>query len=223
MDNLETQKLKIGFLNINGLVGETTFDPDFSEIIKKYDIITLTETWHQKTECINKIKGNFPKDYKFIDNARKNKNKKSKRNSGGILVCYKKRLHENIVTLDKTTENMIWLKVKKEYLNAEKNLIIGGIYNSPINSTYTRRNNYDIFEKIQEKIMSFSENNYVLMGGDFNARVGNMQDFIDENDEDIEILNLPENYQISRYKKLRNNQDQHKNNYGEKLIELVIN
>ena len=120
MDNLETQKLKIGFLNINGLVGETTFDPKFSDIIKTYDIIALTETWHQNSECIKKIKGNFPKDYRFIDNARKKKNKKSKRNSGGILVCYKKWLHENIVTLDKTTENMIWLKVKKEYLNAEK-------------------------------------------------------------------------------------------------------
>ena len=63
--------LKIGFFNINGLVGQTTYNTDFSEIIKKYDIITLTETWHKSAECIKKIKGNFPKDYIFIDNVRK--------------------------------------------------------------------------------------------------------------------------------------------------------
>ena len=66
------KKIKIGFFNINGLIGETTFNPDFSDIIKKYEIIVLTETWHDKVECINKIKGNFPDDYKFIENARKN-------------------------------------------------------------------------------------------------------------------------------------------------------
>ena len=214
--------LKIGFFNINGLVGKTTYNTDFSEIIKTYDIIMLTETWHKSSECINKIKGNFPKDYKFIDNARKTKHKKSKRNSGGLLVCYKKCLQNNIVIIDKTSENMIWIKIKKEYLNIDRNLIIGGIYNSPINSSFTKTNDTDMFNKIQEKIMTFSPDDYIMLGGDFNARVGNMQDFIDENDEDIEFLNLPQNYQIDRYKKFRSNQDQHKNSYGEKFIELAV-
>ena len=49
-----------------------------------------------------------------------------------------------------------------------------------------------------------------------------MQDYIDENDEDLALLNLPQNYQIDRYQKPRSNQDQHKNTYGEKLIELAI-
>ena len=222
MQNSKYLKLKIGFFNINGLVGETSFNPDFLEIIKKYDIITLSETWHKNPDCINKIKGNFPKEYRFVDNARKNKHKKSKRNSGGILVCYKKCLHGSIVVLDKKSENMIWLKLKKEYLNAQKDFIIGGIYNSPINSSYTKSNDNDMFEEIQNKIMTFSPNDYILLGGDFNARVGNMQDYIDENDEDVELLNLPQNYQIDRYKRPRSDQDQHKNTYGDKLIELAI-
>ena len=117
---------------------------------------------------------------------------------------------------------MIWLKLKKEYLNAQKDFIIRGIYNSPINSSYTKSNDNDMFEEIQNKIMTFSPNDYILLGGDFNARVGNMQDYIDENDEDVELLNLPQNYQIDRYKRPRSNQYQHKNTYGEKLIELAI-
>ena len=222
METSKTLKLKIGFFNINGLVGETSFHPEFKEKIGKYDIIILTETWHKNSECIDKIKSNFPKEYKFINNARKQTNKKSKRNSGRILVCYKSGLKDGIVSLDKTTENMIWFKIKKEFLNTDRNFIIGGIYNSPINSSYTKANDNDIFETIQTKLMTFPPNDYILIGGDFNARVGNLQDFIEEDDDDIDILNLPSNYKIDKYKKERSNQDQHKNSYGEKLIDLAI-
>ena len=99
--------MKIGFFNINGLVGETTFDPDFKNFMGKYDIAILTETWHNEAECINKIKNNFPKNFHFIENARKNRHKKSKRNSGGILICYKKFLHNYVTVVDKSSENMI--------------------------------------------------------------------------------------------------------------------
>ena len=119
--------LKIGFFNINGQVGETTYAPDFSTLIEKYDIVTLTETWHKDAECIKKIKKNVPKNYRFFENARKKQHKKSKRNSGGILVCYKKTLIKHLTVIDKTSENMIWIKLKKDYLNTNQNLIIGGV------------------------------------------------------------------------------------------------
>ena len=155
----------------------------------------------------------------FIDNARKKKHRKCKRNSGGILICYKKNLHKGVAVIDKATENMIWIKIKKEFLNMKENIILGGIYNSPINSSYTRTQNIDLIDAIQTKIMTFSQNDYLIVGGDFNARVGNIKDFIEEQDEEIEFLKLPQNYQIDKYKKLRNNQDHHKNTYGEKLID----
>ena len=68
----------------------------------------------------------------------------------------------------------------------------------------------------------FIQLRYVLIGGDFNARVGNMQDYIEENEEDLNFLNLPQNYQFDKYKIPRSNQDQHKNEYGLKLIELAL-
>ena len=85
------------------------------------------------------------------------------------------------------------------FKNVDSNLIIGGIYNSSINSSYTKSNDIDIFDKLQDKIMTFSQKDYVIFGGDFNARVGNMQDYIEEN-EDINFLNLPQSYQIDKYK-----------------------
>ena len=214
--------LKIGFFNINSLIGETTSDPDFKSLIEKYDIISLSETWHQNSDCIKKIKENFPPNFRFIDNARKKKKKnKCKRNSGGILVCYKQVLHKHITIIDRKTENMIWIKIHKDFLNQKQNLFVGGIYISPINSSYTKNTDEDTFLKIQEKLLTLNQNDFIVLGGDFNARTGNEQDIIDETDDEVELLNLPQNYKISTIKKYRCNKDQHKNSYGDKLIDLA--
>ena len=94
-----TRKLKIGFFNINGLVGETSFNPDFSETLAKYDIITLTETWHRNTDCIQKIKNNFPNDFSFIDNAKKTKIRKARETRVAYLYVTKKDLKETLSPL----------------------------------------------------------------------------------------------------------------------------
>ena len=213
--------LRIGFFNINSLVGDTTFDPDFLTFIEKYDIISLSETWHQNLECIKKVKQNFPVDFRFIENARKKKHKNSKRNSGGIIVCYKKFLHKHISIIDKKTENMIWIKLNKDFLNQKENLFIGAVYISPINSSYTKNNDEDTFTKIQDKILTINQDDFIIIGGDFNARTGNLQDDVKESEKERELLNLPNNYKISSFTKARCNQDQHKNTYGDKLIDIT--
>ena len=52
--------------------------------------------------------------------------------------------------------------------------------------------------------------------------MGIKKDTIEENEDESNLFNLPTNYMISRCKKLRNNQDLHKNKYGEKLIDMAI-
>ena len=126
-----SQSLRIGFFNINGLIGNKTFDPTFSKIIQNYDIVGLTETWHTNNECLEKIKHNFPKKYCYLENARKNMHKKSKRNSGGIVLFYKETL-KKLIKPQKKADNMLWIKIDKEGLNIEKDLNIGVIYNSPL-------------------------------------------------------------------------------------------
>lgn len=66
-----TNLLNIGFFNINGIIGQKTNDPYFEDLINKYDIIALTETWHENETCIQNIKMNIPKGYLFTQNARK--------------------------------------------------------------------------------------------------------------------------------------------------------
>ena len=58
--------LKIGFFNVNGFIGQKTFDPEFSNFIQKYDIVALTETRHSKKECIEKLESNIPSNYLYF-------------------------------------------------------------------------------------------------------------------------------------------------------------
>ena len=87
--------LKIGVLNVNGFVGQKTYDPEFNEILEKFDILCLTETWHSNEECIKKVKKTLSSNFLYFQNARKNKHKRSKRNSGGIIIFYRKHLHRH--------------------------------------------------------------------------------------------------------------------------------
>ena len=48
-----------------------------------------------------------------------------------------------------------------------------------------------------------------------------MQDYIEENKDDRNYFDLPEQYKITQFKRQKCNQDQHKNSYGEKLIDLA--
>ena len=141
-------RLKLGFFNINGFIGQTTYNPTFQEILEKFDILCLTETWHLDDECIKKLKPNIPPGYLYFHNARKNKHKRSKRNSGGIIILYNKYLHNDITIYDKNTENMLWIKINKTNINLDKDLYIAAIYNSPNNSSYTKKETTDFFSWI---------------------------------------------------------------------------
>ena len=101
--NSNLAQLRICFLNINGFVGQKTYNPEFSKLFQASDILCLTETWHTNKECIKKVKKNIPPNYLYVENARKNKDKKSKRNSGGIIIFYRQDLHKHITVyaLDK--------------------------------------------------------------------------------------------------------------------------
>ena len=69
---------------------------------------------------------------------------------------------------------------------------------------------------------TFSSNEYVLIGGDFNAWTGIRRDYIYEDESDKTFISLPDEYEIDQFTRKRNNQDIHTNSYGEKLIDFSI-
>ena len=75
-----------------------------------------------------------PAGYLHVSICRKTNNKKG-RASGGILVYYRKEVNNFFSKLDKSPENIIWLKLSKGLLKAPINFYIAGVYNSPKNSS----------------------------------------------------------------------------------------
>ena len=147
--------------------------------------------------------------------------KEYKRNSGGIIVLYQKHLTNVISLTDNKTENMLWIKIGNDHC-FEKNINLGVIYNSPINSSYTKKHTNDFYCELQNKLTTFSSNEYVLIGGDFNARTGILRDYIYEDESDKTFISLPDEYEIDQFTRKRNNQDIHTSSYGEKLVDFSI-
>ena len=131
-------------------------------------------------------------------------------------------LHKDIAIYDKNTENMLWIKINKTNINLDKDLYIAAIYNSPNNSSYTKKETTDFFDILQDKMTQVTSEDYVIIGGDFNSRTGTLTDYAKDHEKDINFLNLPNDYTLDTFTRTRNNQDIHINAYGEKLIDFAI-
>ena len=111
----------------------------------------------------------------------------------------------NVISLtDNKTENMLWIKIRNDKCFG-KNINLGVIYNSPVNSSYTKKQTNDFYCELQNKLATFSSNEYVLIGGDFNTRTGTLHDCIYENESDKKFIILPEEYEIDQFTSKRNN------------------
>ena len=174
-------KFKIGFWNINGLGKEKYRDEDFVNIVNRYDILCLTETWREDGK-----NHPAPNGYKGKYHNRKHKNTKAKRNSGGILVLYKNELHEYIKVINNKDENILWLRIKKECTGLKSDLILGTVYMSPKDSNIHKRDSAtETLDVLYEQMATFNENDPIILGGDFNARIGN---FTGRVTEDLDVL-----------------------------------
>ena len=74
-----------------------------------------------------------------------------------ICVTLFLELKKKLSVFDKSNENILWIKIGKDSLNNKSNTYIACIYNSPKNSTYTKENECNVLQLIQEQIAKFSE------------------------------------------------------------------
>ena len=162
-------KFKIGFWNVNGLGKEKFEDEDFIKIVRKYDILCLSETWKEDGKVTP-----APFGYKAKYHNRKQKHAKAKRNSGGILILYKTELHDHIKVVNNKDENIIWVKISKTFKGLNRDLLLGTVYISPKTSEVNKRDSAtDTLEVLYQQVSNFNEEDTIILGGDFNARIGN--------------------------------------------------
>ena len=176
----------------------------------------MLETWHEEGSTDNL---NHPPGYLYESVYRKNKKKKG-RASGEVLVYYKKEFKNIISVLDKSSENILWVKISKGFIHATKEVYIAGIYNSPKYSNYTKEKICNVIDVLKEQLTSFSSSDIIFIGGDFNSRIGTHDDFISENEKDLTYL--PQDYELDSITSVRNNQDVSINDYGVQLLDLCI-
>ena len=139
---------------------------------------------------------------------------------GGLLVYFCNELNKVVSVFDKSNENILWIKIGKNSLNNKSSNYIACACNSPKNSTYTKENECNVLQLIEEQLAKFSESDQIIIGGDFNSRIGTKADFIVEDRKDLDFL--PEGYELDTFTTHRNNEDVSLNSYGEQLIQLCI-
>ena len=110
--------------------------------------------------------------------------------------------------------------------NTNENVIFGIVYIPPENTSYTSD---EAFVEIENEFQMLK---LMCLVGDFNARMGNLSDFIDSNDLDDyffnNIIDLKEPTDIHILDELciprkRNSPDSVVNNYSRKLIDIFKN
>ena len=165
-----TRKVSIGFQNIEGLHnGSGCKITAIKEGILN-DIEILCEVWGCKCD-INFNDINY--SHYFVK-PQKHTGVKNGRISGGFLILYKNYLSKNVKVLE-NSNNFVWIEIDKSCVtNMQNNLIIVATYINDITSTY-----YDdkIWDELNSGILKFvDQSTPMLLLGDFNGRVGNLDD-----------------------------------------------
>ena len=139
--------------------------PEFCDSILKYDIFACLETKLDEFDQIN-VDG-----YKFISKIRK---QKALRKSGGIGVFVNNSIYHLLTEISTECEYVLWFKLDKSLFCATEDVYFGVVYVPPDNTKFFSR---DIFYLFCNEVDHFTTNNqYVVLLGDFNARIGLLPD-----------------------------------------------
>ncbi|KMQ88770.1 hypothetical protein RF55_11684 [Lasius niger] len=172
----EEEIWKVTFWNIAGLKNK---DKGFWDRIGEWDVIVLIETWVGEKGW-RKLKSRLPKGFKWGVQYASKKNKKG-RAMGGMIMGIRRKGEIEVGEIEITEEGMMTGTLKRR---GEEWRIVGVYVNE------------DIERKIEglKKWMEESEEKgkRVVIGGDFNTRIGEMGGRVNmgENEEIIKSRNF---------------------------------
>lgn len=132
------------------------------DLLEKYDVIILQETWLEKSkekELLNKLNRNYVWVAKAADRV-----KDRGRAKGGTIIGVHEKIAKNVeIEEGKNTLNVKNLKIgKEERLN--------------IITCYNNKGVSEIISELEKKVQEgVEEGKRVLVMGDFNARIGDLQ------------------------------------------------
>ena len=211
MNTPNHHNLSITFWNICGLGSKLT-NPDFMEFLKN-DIIFLSETWSRSSTHVDPFQ-----NYTIIHKHRKDNDANHIRGAGGLAALIKNNINKAVSELPSQSDNIMWIKLNKKLFGLGKDLYIAFVYISPQSSTVNPIHKKQVFEILQNELIQLPRDCDILVGGDFNARLGQINDFI-LNDDDQHV-DLPHTYLPDYEVMCRKSQDDTINQYSRHLISL---
>ena len=128
------------------------------------------------------------------------------------------KLANGVSYIPTENKNPIWCKLDRNYFGFKNDIYLGTVYLSPPN--YERNNNDDLISEIEAEMLSFSKKGGIIVQGDYNARTGDIQEVV--MNDDNTFLPVPEDYEIdSQF--FRHSQDSGTVNYnGSSVVDYVI-
>ena len=208
--------LKVTHWNIEGIFsdvhGNKLDDPDFLNATKNDDLILLSETHYGLADEL-KMAGYV------VKNKARPKSKRAKKFSGGVALAVKENLADSVEILRSKSDNIMWVRIMCQ--NSDKDFLLGIVYISPINSSYTKNvlaNQFRTWEILTDELAKYQDKFRIGLLGDFNARTGLLTDTIVN--DDVQYTCLPDDYTIDLDIIERQNCDKVVNAFGKRLIEL---
>ena len=121
-------------------------------------------------------------NYSWYGFNRKGIHVRAKRGSGGVGILVKNSLIDQyfVVIIDQTVDGILGIKFRNKFNNYE--FIVFVCYLPPESSIWGR-NSDAFFSHLLSLIFLYSETQCILLAGDFNARIGDLEDFIEEIDK----------------------------------------
>jgi len=174
--NVNKNNVSIGCWNVNGFTQKTVkAKASFGlrkDIISHlgFDILALSETHLKEDEQLN-LPG-----YRWVGNNRHTLHSRAKKGSGGVGFLIKDDLleHYDYEVLDKTYEDLLWIKLVNKKDKA--GIYLCSCYLPPASSS-RGNSSQQFFSQLSSDINQLGEGFPIFVMGDLNARVGDMQDY----------------------------------------------
>ena len=140
-----------------------------------------------------------------------------------MILLFKKKFKEKIEILKVVHDTAVWVKVKGDLFNFEKDVYCIFTYVPHENNVFYRLYDVDIFQEIEEDVAHYSTHRYVMVMGDMNSRIGTLLDFIENDDIHNSIRDILEEvleYDNDSIMPMRRTEDDFTNSFGRQLINL---
>ena len=113
----------------------------------------------------------------------------------GFIFVHKPELANGVSYIPTENKNTIWCKLDRNYFGFKNDIYLGTVFLSPPN--YERNNNDDLISEIEAEMLSFSQKGGIIVQGDYNARTGDIQEVV--MNDDNTFLPVPEDYEIDSH------------------------